>query len=138
METLKVKRDIGAHMPTRAHELDAGLDIYAKGDWELAPHSFGAIPTGVHVAIPAGMVGKLESKSSLMLKGITCRGTIDSGYTGEIKAVMFNHSDVRYRFADGDKVTQLVLYPIATPVPVEVDELEETERGDGGFGSTGR
>lgn len=138
IETLKVKLEPGAKMPTRAHALDAGLDIYAMGDWELAPHSFGAIPTGVHVQVPEGCVGKLESKSSHMLLGLTCRGTIDCGYTGEIKAIVFNHSDQRVRFADGDKVTQLVLYPIITPEPVEVEELEETERGAGGFGSTGQ
>lgn len=138
MKTINVMLDYGAKMPTRAHELDAGLDIYAMGDWIIWPHSFKVISTGVHAEIAPGYVGKLESKSSLMLKGLTCRGTIDCGYTGEIKAVVFNHSDMPYTVRDGDKVTQLVIYPIATPTPIQVRELGETERGDGGFGSTGR
>lgn len=69
--------------------------------------------------------------------GLTCRGTIDSGYTGTIQAIVFNHSDVHVMIHKGDKVTQLVILPIITPDPVPVDELEATERGDGGFGSTG-
>jgi len=138
METINVMLDDNAKEPNRAHDKDAGMDLCACGSWEIAPRSFGAIPTGVHVEIPRGYVGKLESKSGLMLKGITCRGTIDSGYTGEVKAILFNHSDVKVRFADGDKVTQLVIYPIVTPRPVIVEAFEETERGDNGFGSTGR
>ena len=138
MKTINVMLDAGAKMPTRAHESDAGLDIYARGNWRAKAHSFLSVPTGVHVEIPKGYVGKLESKSSLMLKGLTCRGTIDSGYTGEIKAVVFNHSDKDEWIADGDKITQLVVYPIVTPAPVEVHALDETERGEGGFGSTGR
>ena len=87
---IKVKIDENAKMPTRAHETDAGLDLYAAEDVNIWPHSWQTVETGVHVAIPEGYVGLLTSKSGLMRsKGLTCRGTIDSGYTGTIQAVMF-------------------------------------------------
>ena len=72
-----------------------------------------------------------------MLKGVTSRGTIDSGYMGEIKAVLYNHSWWFKRIKAGQKITQMVILPIITPKPVLVDRLEETDRGNGGFGSTG-
>jgi dUTP pyrophosphatase len=135
---LKVKLDKGATMPSRAHAADAGLDLFAAEDVNIWPHSWQAVETGVHVAIPEGYVGLLTSKSGLMRnKGLTCRGTIDADYTGAIQAVLFNDSDVHIQIPKGNKVTQLVILPIITPDPVEVNELEETERGDGGFGSTG-
>ena len=135
---LKVKLDQGAEMPNRAHKDDAGLDLFAADTVYIAPRSHEVVETGVHVEIPRGFVGLLTSKSGLMSKhGITCRGTIDSGYTGSIKAVMFNHSDKAYKVEKGSKVTQLVILPIVTPEIELVDLLEETERGSGGFGSTG-
>jgi dUTP pyrophosphatase len=135
---LKVKLDKGAVMPTRAHKADAGLDLYAAENIQIPPQSWKAISTGVHVEIPEGYVGLLTSKSGLMRsKGLTCRGTIDSGYTGTIQAIVFNHSDVFIDIPKGNKVTQLVLLPIITPEVELVDYLDETERGNGGFGSTG-
>lgn len=135
---LKVMLDPGAIMPTRAHKTDAGLDLYAKeGGW-IFPFSRKDFDTGVHVAIPEGFVGLLTSKSGLMLsKGITSRGTIDCGYTGSIRAVLFNHSWKFIRINPKQKITQLVILPIITPDPGIVDSLEDTERGIGGFGSTG-
>lgn len=136
---LKVVLDPGAIMPTRAHENDAGMDLYSPSDAIINAGGWYAIDTGVHVAIEPGYVGKVESKSGLMAKhGLTCEGTIDSGYTGSIKAVIFNHGKTAYRVNAGDKITQLVLYPIVLPVLELVDSLSETERGTGGFGSTGR
>lgn len=138
METLKVKLDQGAIVPTRAHETDAGLDLYAPSFVMIPARGRSVVDTGVHVEIPAGYVGKLESKSGLMRKaGLTCRGTIDAGYTGSIQAVIFNHTDKVYTFETGDKVTQLVIYPIVTPTLVVVEELGDTDRGSDGFGSTG-
>lgn len=135
---MRIVVDVGANIPTRAHKTDAGLDLYAtKGGWIL-PKSRRAFGTGLHAEIPTGFVGMLTSKSGLMLKGITSRGTIDQGYTGEIKAVLFNHSWVPVRIKKGQKITQLVLMRIAIPVIDFVDKLGETERADGGFGSTGR
>lgn len=136
---MKIVVDPGAYMPTRAHANDAGLDLYAAETLYIAPHDWAVVDTGVHVAIPKGFVGLLTSKSGLMAKhGLTCRGTIDAGYTGTIKAVIFNHSERVYKVTQGDKVTQMVIMPIITPELELVEELERTERGSGGFGSTGR
>lgn len=135
---LKVMLDPEAVMPTRAHEFDAGLDLYAREDILLRPCTRIKHDTGVHVAIPRGMVGMITSKSGLMGNlGITSRGTIDYGYTGSIKAVLFNHGRENVYIRKGQKITQLVVMPIITPRPVLVDRLEQTERGEGGFGSTG-
>ena len=94
--------------------------------------------TGVHVEIPKGYVGLITSKSGLMAKGITSRGTIDSGYTGSIRAVLFNHGERGYLVQKGDKITQMVVLPVLIEDVELTDTLEETERGAGGFGSTGR
>ena len=134
---MKVVIDPGANIPTRAHRTDAGIDLYAtKGGW-IFPFSRKAFDTGFHVAIPEAYVGLLTSKSGLMLKGITSRGTIDCGYTGSIKAVLFNHGWRFVRIKKGQKITQLVILPIITPELDIVDRLEDTKRGGGGFGSTG-
>ena len=127
---MKIALDEGSTMPTRAHEHDAGLDLYANETAYIAPHTWVAVSTGTHAAVPRGFVGLLTSKSGLMAKhGLTCRGTIDAGYTGTIKAVIFNHSDRVYKVEKGQKVTQMVLVPIITPELELVDKLEETERG---------
>ena len=95
------------------------------------------IDTGVHVEIPDGYVGLITSKSGLMAKGITTRGTIDAGYVGSIKAVIYNDGAQSYQVTSGQKITQLVIVPCLIPEIEIVDELSETERGEGGFGSTG-
>lgn len=139
METLKIALDPGATMPTRAHENDAGLDLYAAERKVIRSMDWERVSTGVHAQIPRGFVGLITSKSGLMAKqGITSRGTIDAGYTGTIQAILFNHSRRDYIVEKGDKITQMVIVPCCLPVPELVDTLEETERGAGGFGSTGR
>lgn len=136
---LPVVLDPGAKEPTRAHEFDAGLDLYSTRALIIRAHSRETIDTGVHVAIPKGFVGFLTSRSGMMRKqGLTCRGTIDCGYTGSIGAVIFNHSDEDAFIPAGSKITQLVIVPCIVPPVKVVDALEETERGDDGFGSTGR
>lgn len=135
---IKAVVDIGASIPTRAHRNDAGLDLYAKEDGWILPKSRKAFGTGLHIAIPSGYVGMLTSKSGMMLKGITSRGTIDSGYTGEVKAVLYNHSWLPVKIKRWQKISQLVLLPIITPDLELVDRLDDTERSSGGFGSTGR
>ena len=135
---LKVLVDDDANLPTRAHKTDAGLDLYAMENGWIFPFSRKVFDTGVHVAIPEGYVGMLTSKSGLMMKnGITSRGTIDCGYTGSIRAVLFNHSWRFVKIKKGQKITQLVLFPIEIPKLEWTDSLEDTERGTGGFGSTG-
>ena len=147
--TIKIKLDEGAILPTRAHETDAGLDLYTPVDvaverckWtpsEGLTVGSATIDTGVHIEIPKGYVGFIKSKSGLNVKhGLTADGVIDSGYTGSVVVKLFNHTSVTHHFNAGDKIAQLVLLPIITPDLEVVDELEDTERGDGGFGSTGR
>lgn len=135
---MKVKLDDFAIMPTRAHADDAGLDLYSPKSLWLHPGQHEVIDTGVHVEIPAGYVGLITSKSGLMAKGITSRGTIDTGFVGSIKAVLYNHGSEGYQIKAGDKITQLVVLPIITPELEIVDTLDDTDRGEQGFGSTGR
>ena len=136
---MKIKLDPGAHMPTRAHNTDAGLDLYAI-EGQIIPAGGSAIfDTGVHVALPMCTAGFLKSKSGLNTKhGITSEGVIDVGYTGSIVAKLYNNGPADYEVKAGDKITQLVVLPIVSPTLDLVDDLEETERGAGGFGSSGR
>lgn len=136
---IKIKLDEGAKMPTRAHSTDAGYDIYARETQIIPARESAKFDTGVHIEIPVGYVGMLKSKSGLNVNhGITSEGVIDAGYTGSITAKLYNNSGYDYKVNAGDKITQLVIMPILTPDLEEVDTLEETERGTGGFGSTGR
>ena len=137
---IDVKLDPGAFMPERAHDDDAGLDLFApEGSTQrLWGGTRMLIDTGVHVAIPRGHVGKIESKSSFIVQhGILTAGTIDSGYTGSIKVMLFNLSGESVLIMSGMKIAQLVIYPIITPDVDIVNELPQTERGDKGFGSSG-
>lgn len=135
--TVKVMLDEFAIMPTRAHRTDAGLDLYSPVDKWVYANGMAQIDTGIHVEIPEGYVGLITSKSGLMSLGITTRGTIDSGYTGSIKAIIYNDGPCSYLVKKGQKITQLVIVPCITPEIEIVDKFRETERGDKGFGSTG-
>lgn len=136
---MKVMLDEGAKMPTRAHPYDAGLDLYSMEDAYIRSNNSYVFDTGVHVQIPECCVGFIKSKSGLMVNhGILTDGTIDSGYTGPIKVKLFNHGGSKYEVKKGDKIAQLVIVPCVLLPLEEVGSLEETERGDGGFGSTGR
>lgn len=136
---MKIMLDKYGIMPNRAHEADAGYDLYSPYDVVVKSHQSAVILTGVHVEIPRGYVGFLKSKSGLNIKyDITGEGVIDSGYTGEIVVKLRNDSDFDYLICCGDKIIQLVLLPIFTPELEQVDSLEATERGDNGFGSTGK
>ena len=136
---MKVKLDKGAYMPERAHTTDAGADLRTPHDVTVMAKGSVVIDTGVHIELPPNTVGMLKSKSGLNVKhGITSEGVIDVGYTGSIAVKLYNHSDKPYELKAGDKISQLVVMPILTPSFELVDDLEETERGNGGFGSTGR
>lgn len=137
---MRIKLDEGARMPTRAHDTDAGLDIYSPETLIVPAKESAEIDTGVHIEIPRGFAGFLKSKSGLNVKhGITSEGVIDCGYTGSIRVKLYNHGGYDYKVNAGDKITQLVILPIIHDFRLElVTELEETERADGGFGSTGR
>ena len=127
-------------MPTKAHITDAGYDLYAK-ESQIVPAKESAIfDTGVHIELPIGTVGMLKSKSGLNVKhGITSDGVIDVGYTGSIVVKLYNNSGIDYKVKAGDKITQLVILPLAVVGELElVESFSETERGNNGFGSSGR
>lgn len=136
---MKIQLDEGAIMPTRAHGTDAGLDLYAK-ESKWIPGGFAEIfDTGVHIELPPGTVGMIKSRSGLnIMHDLVCEGVVDVGYTGSIRVKLFKHGAHGYHVRKGDKIAQLVIMPILTPELELVDSLEETERGDNGFGSSGR
>lgn len=136
---MKIKIDTGAKIPTRAHDTDAGLDLYAREAQIVPAKESAKFDTGVHIELPAGTVGMLKSKSGLNVKhGITSEGVIDVGYTGSIVVKLYNNSGYDYKVEAGDKISQLVILPILTPELEIVETLDDTERGSGGFGSTGK
>ena len=119
----------GAEIPAYANPGDAGLDLKATSKHWSDDFQCFVYGTGLAVEIPEGYVGMITSKSGLMAQeGITSRGTIDCGYTGSIKAVLFNHSQKNYIVDKGQKITQLVILPIVTPEIELVEEMEETMR----------
>lgn len=136
---MRIVLDDDAYMPVRGHKTDAGLDIKTPKDVTVPAKGSVIVDTGVHIELPPNTVGMLKSKSGLNVKyGITSEGVIDVGYTGSIVAKLYNHSETHVILKKGNKITQLVIIPI---VPVELEQVSElmaTERGAGGFGSTGR
>lgn len=137
---VKVALDDGAIMPTYAHPgWDAGMDLYARED--ACVHKWCRYPfdTGVHIQIPQGYAGIVTGKSGLDHKhGITCHGLVDAGYTGSVRVNLYNCSDVDYQVKAGDKIAQMVIVPVLTPELLQVGDIDGGERGDAGFGSTGR
>lgn len=136
---MRVKLESWAYKPERAHRQDAGLDIKSPIDFRVRAHDSVIIDTGVHLEIPFGQTGFLKSKSGLNVKyGIISEGVIDSGYTGSIICKLYNQSDKDYIGARGDKITQLVVLPVVLEDVEIVDEINGFERGDNGFGSSGK
>lgn len=136
---MKIKLEPWAIMPTRAHSQDAGLDLYAAEDRVVHARSSETFDTGVHVQLPPHTAGFIKSKSGLNVNhNITSDGVIDVGYTGSIFVKLYNNGDVPYHVYKGDKISQLVVVSIQTPFLQVVNELEETDRGNNGFGSTGK
>lgn len=136
---MKIVIDSGAYMPERAHSLDAGYDLRSPIRAYVPPYSSAVIDTGVHVEIPPNHVGMLKSKSGLNVKhDLTSEGVIDCGYSGSICVKLYNHGQSAYEVNKGDKISQLVIMPIITPALEVVEHLDETERGEKGFGSSGR
>ena len=139
-ETVKAQKlDLNAKLPTRAHTDDAGFDLYANENCTLYENETATIKTGIALAIPKGCVGLIWDKSGLAAGGLkTAGGVIDAGYRGEIKVVVINLSGDIYHIAQGQKIAQLLIQQIETPALEEVGALENnTERGLGGFGSSG-
>lgn len=140
VEIIKIKLDEGAIIPTRAHDTDAGADLYARERQVIRARDSAVFDTGVHVEIPHGYCGVLVSKSGLNVKhGILSTGLIDEGYTGSICVKLYNQTDANYIVEKGDKISQLVLIPYIAPCMVQVESLNDnTARGNNGFGSTGK
>jgi dUTP pyrophosphatase len=140
---LPIKRlDAGLELPRYAHTADAGFDLFSAEAAVLRPFERRLIPTGIAVAIPEGYAGFVQPRSGLAIKRglslVNTPGLIDSHYRGEIKVIAI-HLDPSesIAIARGDKIAQFVLQPIACAELIEVDELDATARGEGGFGSTG-
>lgn len=135
---MRIKLDEGAQSPTRAHQTDAGLDIRSNESGTLYAHTFRAFHTGLHIELPQGTVGLLCSRSGMNIRqGITSTGVIDEGYTGEILVNLINHSDEDVYINAGDRISQLLVLPVFyEPIKI-VEELDGSERGEDGFGSTG-
>lgn len=136
---MKIKLDAGAYTPTRSHATDAGLDIKSRTT-QVVPHGRSAtFRTGVHVELPPNTAGIVIAKSGLnVLHDLTSTGLIDEGYTGEIIVKLYNHGERDYLVQAGDKISQLVVVPVLYEDIEIVNELSKSERGNGGFGSTGR
>jgi len=128
-----------ATIPAYAHTTDAGLDLCAVGDSVIHPQQRALIDTGLALAIPIGYVGLVWDKSGIATKAgvTTLAGVIDAGYRGEVKVALYNTSNSPYTIQAGQKIAQLLIQPI-TQVDIKVvTELDQTQRGEGGFGSTG-
>ena len=139
---MKVVLDDGAHLPTRAHPEDAGLDLYSREEefwlWPGHNHKF---DTGVHIELPKGTCGLIFSRSGLMTNYdivAAGNGVIDEKYTGSIGVKIYNMGSKGYHFIKGERIAQLVITEAKKPELELVDSLDKTERGDNGFGSTGR
>lgn len=136
---MRIKLDEGAYMPTKAHEEDAGWDLYAMEGQIVPARESAVFDTGVHMALPHHTAGLLVSKSGLNVKyDITSTGLIDPGYTGSIKVKLYNQGGFDYKVEAGDKISQLVLIPFVAVELQPVGDLGESERGENGFGSSGR
>ena len=136
---MKIKLDEGAIMPTRAHPTDAGLDLYARETRIVPARESVKFDTGVHVELPHNTVGLILSKSGLNVNhDITSEGVIDEGYSGSIVVKLYNNGGYDYKVNKGDKISQLVVMPCLFPDVELVDEIEGLERGNNGFGSSGR
>ena len=137
---MKIMLDQNAIMPTRAHDTDAGLDLYARESHRIMPWDSTVCDIGVHIELPYGCYGKIESKSGLNVKYgiVSCGGVIDEGYTGSIAVKLYNLSQEPYIVSAGDKIAQLVIMPYIAPNIEVVTELADTPRGNNGFGSTGK
>ncbi|HEY1712668.1 MAG TPA: dUTP diphosphatase [Solirubrobacteraceae bacterium] len=134
--------DERARLPTRAHDGDAGLDLYALERVVLAPGERASVPTGIAVEIPPGQAGLVLPRSGLAARHgisvVNAPGLIDAGYRGEVRVLLLNTDrEQRFELAAGDRIAQLVLVHVELPEVIEVESLSDSERGASGFGSSG-
>ena len=130
-----------AVLPAYAHNSDAGMDLRSVADLVIAPGKRALVPTGLVMLLPPNYEAQVRPRSGLALKhGVTVLntpGTIDSGYRGEVGVILANFGDADFTVNKGDKIAQMVIAPVTQPEIVETDTVDETDRGAGGFGSTG-
>ena len=143
VEILIQRLDGGLQLPERAHPGDAGFDLRSTVDLVLAPGERAMVPTGIAVAIPLGYAGLVQPRSGLAARHgvgiVNTPGLIDAGYRGEIKVIAINLDPTEpFEIRRGDKIAQIVFYPVPEAKLIEVDELPSSDRGEGGFGSSGR
>ena len=132
-----------ATLPTRAHEGDAGLDLYAAEPARIGPGERASVGTGVAVALPPGSAGLVVPRSGLAARHgialVNAPGVIDAGYRGELRVLLLNTDrEESFPVAPGDRIAQLLVVRVDLLAPVAVAELDQSERGNGGFGSSGR
>lgn len=136
---MKVKLEQNAKAPTRAHDTDAGLDLYAMHGGLVRAHQTATFNTGVHVELPMGTAGILMPKSGMMTHhDLLTFGIVDEGYTGEILVHIFNCGGTDYSVSPGDKISQMLIVPVLYESVEIVDSIQGGDRGENGFGSSGR
>ncbi|MCL5073393.1 MAG: dUTP diphosphatase [Actinobacteria bacterium] len=143
MVKIKIKLlDKSLPFPKYSHKGDAGLDLFSSIDCAIKPYERKLVPTGIKVAIPKGYAGFVQPRSGLAIKHgislVNSPGLIDSGYRGEICIIMINFDkDNEFNIRKGDKICQLVIQKVDEAILIEVDDIGKSDRGEGGFGSTG-
>jgi len=142
MQVNFVRIDEELPVPSPAHIGDAAVDLHSRIDVTLEPGTRSAVPTGIAVALPEGYAGLVLPRSGHARRHgigvVNGPGLIDSGYRGEISVLLINHGEEAVEFARGDRIAQLAIVPVPAIEWIEVDGLDETTRGSGGFGSTGK
>ena len=140
-----VLRTDNAKIPTRGSEYSAGYDLYAcleQDEIEIKPHTTYKVPTGISVQCPKGHFGAIFARSGLAskqgLRPANCVGVVDEDFTGEIMVMLHNDTDEVQKIANGNRVAQLVFIKYSAVKWIQVETLNNTERGNGGFGSTGK
>lgn len=141
MQVTFVRLDRELPIPTTAHIGDAAVDLHSRIDIRLEPGERASVPTGLAVAIPEGHAGLVLPRSGHARRSgigvVNGPGLIDSGYRGEVHVLLINHGSETVEFFRGDRIAQLAIVPVPAVTWIEVESLDETPRGDGGFGSTG-
>ena len=141
MSILVRRADAEAKLPTKAHEGDAGWDLYSLYDYTINPHETVKVDTGLNFQLPEGTFGAIYARSGLStkqgLRPANCVGVCDSGYRNNYIVPLYNDSDEVRTIHKHDRIAQLIIQPFIQTELTEVDTLDETERGSGGFGSTG-
>lgn len=142
MSILVKRADVEAKLPTKAHEGDAGWDLYSLYDYTINPHETVKVDTGLNFQLPEGTFGAIYARSGLStkqgLRPANCVGVCDSGYRNNYIVPLYNDSDEVRTIHKHDRIAQLIIQPFIQTELTEVDALDETERGSGGFGSSGR